>query len=306
MRRTLRALGAVALLALAFAPRRPLARSPASPEAGWTPFATLTPWYRGGAALGGGGRVQASGVMFRAGVEGPVGGGRRAGLSLAYDFTEYAFSSAVELGHAAPWTEVHHLGLSTPFLFLFAGGWSLLASPSVDLFLEEGAELGDATAYGAVVAVSKRFGARLRLGLGVSAFERLGEPGIVPFPVIDWRITERLRLTNPLSAGPTGGAGLELRFEVDARWTVGAGGAYRSNRFRLRDGGPFPGGAGEEQAVPAFVRAGRRVGRGFALDLYAGALLDGRLRVEDSSGRELDEQEFDPAPLVGGTLSARF
>jgi hypothetical protein len=302
--RTVRA-GAVALLALASASGGTLAQTPRRPpEAGWTPSATFTLWYQGRVALGGAGRFEAAGMLLRAGVDGPVGGGRRAGLSLAYDYTEYAFSPPV--GQSAPWTDVHHVGLSAPFLVLWPGGWGLFASPSVDLFLEDGADLGEAIAYGAVVAVAKQLGQGLRLGIGVSVYYRLGEPGILPFPVVDWRITERLRLTNPLPAGPTGGAGLELSFQVDPRWTIGAGGAFRSVRFQLRDRGPFPGGAGEERAIPAFVHAGRSLGRFFALDLYAGALFVGRLLVDDRSGHEVAEQEFDPAPLVGSTLSARF
>jgi hypothetical protein len=44
----------------------------------------------------------------------------------------------------------------------------------------------------------------------------------------------------------------------------------------------------------------------FALDVYAAALLDGLLRVEGSGGGKLAEQDFDPAPFLGGTFSTRF
>jgi hypothetical protein len=205
-----------------------------------------------------------------------------------------------------PWTDVHHIGLAVPFLLQLPSAWGLLVSPSVDFFMEDGADWGEATAYGVVLAVSKRFGPDLRLGFGVSAFDRLEEVGVMPFPVVDWRITDRLRLTNPLDAGPTGGGGLELSYQLDGGWTIGAGGTYRSARFRLRERGPFPNGIGEERAVPAFVHAGRRFGRTFALDVYAGALLGGLLRVEGSGGGKLAEQDFDPAPFLGGTFSTRF
>jgi hypothetical protein len=137
-------------------------------------------------------------------------------------------------------------------------------------------------------------------------FDRLEDVSVFPFILVDWRLTERLRLVNPAQAGPTGGAGLELSYHLGGGWMLGAGGAYRSSRFRLRDDGPFPNGIGEESAIPAFVHAGGRLGQSFAIDLYAGALLGGALRVEDSSGGELAEQDFDPAPLLGATVSARF
>lgn len=306
MSTTLRSFGAAALLVLGGA-RPPLAQtSHRPPEPGWKPSATITPWFQGSADLSGGGGFEASGGMFRAGVDGPVGGGHRAGLTLTYEYTDYSFSSPAAFGHVAPWTDVHHLGLAVAVLLPLPSAWSLLVSPSFDFFMEDGADWGEATTYGAVLAVSKRFGADLRLGLGVSAFDRLEEVGVMPFPVVDWRITDQLRLTNPLDAGPTGGGGLELSYQLDGGWTIGAGGAFRSARFRLRDRGPFPNGIGEQRAVPAFVHAGRRFGQTFALDVYAGALLGGLLRVEDSGGGKLAEQDVDPAPFLGGTFSTRF
>ena len=239
MSTTLRSFGAAALLVLGGA-RPPLAQtSHRPPEPGWKPSATITPWFQGSADLSGGGGFEASGGMFRAGVDGPVGGGHRAGLTLTYEYTDYGFSSPAAFGHVAPWTDVHHLGLAVAVLLPLPSAWSLLVSPSFDFFMEDGADWGEATTYGAVLAVSKRFGADLRLGLGVSAFDRLEEVGVMPFPVVDWRITDQLRLTNPLDAGPTGGAGLELSYQLDGGWTIGAGGAFRSARFRLRDRGPF-------------------------------------------------------------------
>jgi hypothetical protein len=306
MSTTLRSFGAAALLVLGVA-RPPLAQtSHRPPEPGWKPSATITPWFQGSADLSGGGGFEASGGMFRAGVDGPVSGGHRAGLTLTYEYTDYSFSSPAAFGHVAPWSDVHHLGLAVAVLLQLPSAWSLLVSPSFDFFMEDSADWGDATTYGAVLAVSKRFGADLRLGFGVSAFDRLEEVGVMPFPVVDWRITDQLRLTNPLDAGPTGGAGLELSYQLDGGWTIGAGGTFRSARFRLRDRGPFPNGIGEQRAVPAFVHAGRRFGQTFALDVYAGALLGGLLRVEDSGGGKLAEQDVDPAPFLGGTFSTRF
>jgi hypothetical protein len=303
--RSLRSLTAAALLAWG-GPEDAIAQaSPRPPEPRWQASATFTPWFQGRADLAGGGGFEASGGMLRASVDGPIGNGHRAGLALSYDYTDYAFSSPGVFG-VAPWTDVHHVGLAVPILLQGPGKWSLLASPSVDYFMEDGADWSEAPSYGAVLAVSRRFGPGLQLGLGVSAFDRLEQFEVIPFPVIDWRITDRLRLTNPLNAGPTGGAGLEISYAIDGGWTFGVGGAYRSARFRLREQGPTPNGIGEERAVPAFVHAGLRLGRSLALDVYAGALLGGRVRVEDSGGGKLADRDFDPAPFVGGTLSARF
>jgi hypothetical protein len=43
-----------------------------------------------------------------------------------------------------------------------------------------------------------------------------------------------------------------------------------------------------------------------SLNLYAGVVTAGELRIEDPSGRELSQVDFDTAPLFGATFSARF
>jgi hypothetical protein len=40
--------------------------------------------------------------------------------------------------------------------------------------------------------------------------------------------------------------------------------------------------------------------------LYAGALVEGELRVEDSDGKKLRSESFDPAPLLAATFRMRF
>lgn len=304
---SLRSVGAAALLVLSGSERAALAQpSGRPPQPGWSPSATLTPWFQGSADVDGGGGFSATGAILRAGVDGPIGGGHRAGLTFTYGHTEYDFSSATSFGQGEPWTDVDRVGVAATFLLRGPGPWGFLVSPSVDYFLEDGADWSEAQTYGALFGVSRRFGPDLLLGLGAGVFDQLDEVEAFPLILIDWKIGERLRLVNPLPAGPTGGAGLELSYLLDGGWTLGVGGAMRSARFRLRDDGPFPNGIGGERAFPAFAHVGRRVGQSFALDVYGGAMLGGWVRVEDSAGHEVAERDFDPAPLVGGTVSARF
>jgi hypothetical protein len=87
---------------------------------------------------------------------------------------------------------------------------------------------------------------------------------------------------------------------------LSAGGAWRSYRFRLDDKGIGPAGVGEEQTVIGFLHLSRSFGRSVTMDLYAGGAFAGELRVKDSNGNELATTDFDPAPLLGVTFSARF
>jgi hypothetical protein len=268
--------------------------------------AAATPWFQGAASVSGGGSFQTTGVILRGSVDGVIGDRQRAGLTISYDYTSYDFSSPGVLGQAKPWTDVQHLGVGPTLLLLGPGPWSFLVHPSVDVFMEDGADWGKSLIYGAVLGAARNFGPEQRIGLGLSIYYWLEQVSVIPFPFVDWRLTSRLRLINPLLAGPTGGAGLELAFDPGGGFTLGGGGAYRSVRFRLRGDGPFPSGIGEEHAILAFVHAGIRLGRSFTLDGYVGALLGGTLRVEDSGGHRISERSFDPAPLVGATVTGRF
>jgi hypothetical protein len=200
---------------------------------------------------------------------------------------------------------VHRAGVGVTFVQRLEGGWRLTATPSAELSGESGAGWGNALAYGAVLSAGKRVGDTLTLGIGAGVFYRLEEVRVFPYLVVDWRITERLRLSNPLRAGPTGPAGLELVRSLPGGWETGIGGAYRSIRFRLDDEGAAPAGVGEVRAIPAWFRLSHRTGP-FLVDAYAGAVLGGKLSVENGQGDGLGSGTYDPAPFAALRLQARF
>lgn len=275
-------------------------------ETDWRPFLSVTPVYQGQGDLDGGGNYSAQGVMLRAGVSRGLGRGNRAGVTLSYDYTDYSFSNPARFGNAAPWNAVQRYGVSVPLSFGLDGGWSVGVAPSFDWFGERGADAGDAFSWGGIVSATKRFDDGNRLGFGVGVFDRIEETSVFPFLLVDWRLGDRWRLLNPLPAGPTGPAGLELEYRLDGGWNVGLGAAWRTTRFRLKDDGTVPNGIGEERGVPVFIRATRTLGEQMSLNLYAGVVTAGELRVEDASGRKLSQVDFDAAPLFGATFSARF
>jgi hypothetical protein len=129
---------------------------------------------------------------------------------------------------------------------------------------------------------------------------------VFAFPVVNWALTERWRINNPLQAGPTGGAGLEINYRVSKAWALGVGGAYREVAFRLRDDGPYPGGVGQEAGVVAFLHAGTQPGQRLEIDLYGGAIINGTLEVQDDNGDSLVAHDLDTDPIVGATLKLVF
>lgn len=271
----------------------------------WQPFVSLTPVYQGDGDLDGGGDFSMSGAIVRAGAAYDLGGGRRAGLTLNYDYLDYSFSDASAFGRA-PWGKVQRYGAAVPLSFALSDGWRVLFAPSADWFKENGADTGDSLVWGATLAGTRQFEGGNRLGVGLGVFSQIEKTSVFPFFVVDWRLNDRWRLLNPLASGPTGPAGLELEYRFDDGWLASVGAAYRVLRFRLSDSGSVRNGVGEETGVPVFLRVTRNFTEQMALHFYGGVVVGGELRVENSSGDTVREVSFDPAPIVGLSLVGRF
>jgi hypothetical protein len=284
----------------------PAAGAAFAQESPWRPFVSVTGAYEGKADLDGGGDFSAWNMALRAGATRALSGGNGVGVTLNYDYTDYSFSNPVAFGGVAPWNIVQRYGVSVPLTFGLSDGWSLGVVPSGDWFRENGATYGQSFVWGAAVSATKRFADGNRLGVGVGVFDRIEKTGVYPFFIVDWRLSERWRLINPLPAGPTGPAGLELDYLLGGGWEIGLGFAYRTFRFRLSESGPVPDGVGEQRGLPVFLRATYAVREQMAVHLWAGVVTGGELRVEDSSGNSLRKVDYDPVPLFAATFVARF
>lgn len=274
--------------------------------AGWSPFVSVTAVAQGEGALDGGGSYDALTAIVRVGLLGSLGGGHRGGVTLNFDHTDYSFASPAAFGGLAPWTSVRRYGVAAPFSFALGDGWSVGFAPSVDWMHETGADTGESLTWGAIATATWRFGDGNRLGFGLGVFDRLEETSIFPLLIVDWTLSDRWRLVNPLPAGPTGPAGLELDYRFDGGWNLGLGAAWRTTRFRLSDSGRVANGIGEERGAPVFLRGTRHFGERATLNIYAGLVAAGQLRIADSSGKQLRQVDVGRAPLLGATFSARF
>ena len=278
----------------------------AAEPSNWQSSVSVTPVYQGNGNLDSGGHFSMSGAIVRGGTSYNLGGGNRAGVSLNYDYYDFSFSNTSAFGTAAPWGTMQRYGVTVPLSFAVGDGWSVGFAPSADWFKENGANTGDSLVWGATLSGAKRFEDGNRLGLGVGFFSQIEKTNAFPFVIVDWRLNDRWRLTNPLPTGPTGPAGLELDYRFDGGWTAGVGASYRVLRFRLSDTGPVSNGVGQQSGVPVFLRVSRNFTDQMALHFYGGVVAGGKLRVENSSGDKLREEDFDPAPLFGLTFVGRF
>ncbi|MBK1645499.1 hypothetical protein CKO25_12765 [Thiocapsa imhoffii] len=267
---------------------------------------SASPLYQFDSDLERGGQSGYSALLMALGASWTLGSGARIGLQLRLDEQDWRFRDPVAFLGVAPWNRITQVGVSLPYAVTSADGWRLNLTPTIEYAGESGARFSDALEYGATVSAAKRLRPDLTLGLGVGVFSKIEETSAFPFVVVDWNITERVRLTNPFPAGPAGPAGLQLSYAFDAGWSAGVGAAYRSNRFRLDKNGPVANGIGEHRFIPVYIQLARDLSERLRLDLYAGVSTATRLRVEDHRGRKLIEEDQDPAPMLGITLSGRF
>ena len=226
--------------------------------------------------------------------------------SLRFNLLDFRFSSPTAFGGVAPWNRIYEPGISVGVSYLLDNGWRLGFVPTVQYSGESGAKFGDAIVWGAVASASKTFSPDLTLGVGVGAFSRIEKTSVYPFLIVNWRITEKLRLANPFAAGPAGPAGLELVYDLGGGWETGVGGAYRSFRFRNSEDAPTPNSIGQAQMIPVFARIAKNLTPSIQLELMAGATVGNQLKLYDSSGNRLVEEDQDAAPFVALTFSGRF
>ncbi len=234
----------------------------------------------------------------------PVTNSLRAGVSLGYEFEKYSFSGTTAFAGANPWSDIHRFSIGIPINYRFSESWSFFASPQAEWYGESGVDSWqDALGYGAVIGASYRISPGLTVGAGAGLYNRIKETKGFPYIAVDWRITENLRLSNPFRTSPAGPAGLELSYNVDDRWEVAMGGAYRSFRFRLDNGGVAPNGIGELNSMMGYARVSRRIAGNFRLDVYGGAAFNGQMKIFDQNGNDLGSDDFKTAPIVALSLT---
>ena len=226
------------------------------------------------------------------------------GFSAAYGSENWSFDTPGAFGPVAPWGNVLRPSIGLSLGYALAPDLSMFIAPQLEWSYESGASASDGQNYGAVLGVNKVFSPTLFAGIGLGVFRQIDEMRYFPFFIVNWQITDRWRLANPLQAGPAGGAGLELSYAFGNGWELAGGAAYRDYRFRLRSDAPVPNGLGRNSGIPVFAKLTHKFGPAAQIDLYAGVVADGQLRVLDASGSTVQQSDYGTSPMFA--LSGRF
>jgi hypothetical protein len=227
------------------------------------------------------------------------------GLNARYMVEYWSFDTPTAFGAAEPWNDILRPSLGLNVAYNLAPDLSMFVAPQVEWAYESGASASDGLNYGAVVGVTKVFSPTLFVGFGLGAFRQIDRMQYFPFVIVNWQINDALRLSNPLQAGPAGGAGLELAYTFNDDWELAAGAAYRDYRFRLRGDAPTPSGLGQNSGAPVFARLRRKFAPVAQIDLYVGAVAGGRLRLLNEAGSTVQSSDYSPAPFfaLSGSIS---
>ena len=231
-------------------------------------------------------------------------------LSAAYNRHIYTFDGDSSDGFVGtdPWGEVHTVRLGLPIRWKIDDDWSFFASPSARSLGEGGARFEDTLVGGAVGGLSFRVGQGLTIGPGILYTTQLEDSeSVIPIVIVDWKFTDSLSVTTRPSGTALRGPGLAFHWDVsdDARLTVGA--RYQKLRFRLEEeNAASPGGVGEDRTVPVFAALALRPARNWEVSLLGGVGLGNRLSLDDDTGRQVSESDYDSSPFVGLNISLRF
>lgn len=295
----------VVALLLALASSRP-ALGQGNPPGTTTVSAAITGIHQFAADLDQGGDVEWSSVTLSAGVTRQFVPAFWAGLSLSDADEDWHIRSATAFGGRAPWEHLHRPATSLNLNLALSPTFVIGVSPTFEWAYDSHANVGDALIYGAVLSATRVWSPKFVLGLGASVTRQFYSVKTSPFVIVNWKLSEKLKIANAVPAGPEGGAGVELRYAPAPVWEMAVGGVSRSGRWKLQDQGPGTPGVGEQDYIPLFGRLGRKLGAKAKLDVYGGAFVNGKLRVRDSDGHELAHDDYATTPAIAATLSAKF
>jgi hypothetical protein len=242
------------------------AQPPAGEGEGMEFSLSFMPEYQGETDLDRGGDFSVWRLSLKAAFERKISERFEAGADVGYALDAYSFSGVTALGGGEPWEDIHRLTVGNTYRYRFSDAWSLFAKPSVELALESGGEWDDALLFGAMAAVSRKFGPDLTVGAGLGVETGIEDTDVFPVFLIRWQIREGVRLGNPLRPGPGGAGGLELTFSPAGSWEFMG---IRGGRLLPLPEVP----PGRQRVCP------RRCGRGRGPALLGACLTEARRRV---------------------------
>ncbi len=222
-----------------------------------------------------------------------------------YQRDDWDFSGTLGVGVTDPWETINTIDFATTWFHKYDDSTKLFLGGIAKMSYEESAS--DDVLFGGTVGVIHSYSSDLTLGLGIGILQQeLDDARLFPVFVLDWKLSEELKLTSDISTRFGSRTGVELVWTPRKDWTLGAGVSYSYSRFKLDDTGFAPNGAGETTSVPLTFRATYHASPSFDLTFFGGIVYAGSLEVVNSAEVEVLSEDYDPAGAVGVFGRIRF
>ncbi|GMR15425.1 MAG: hypothetical protein BMS9Abin30_1053 [Gammaproteobacteria bacterium] len=229
------------------------------------------------------------------------------GFSVGSGTSNYDFEGTGGFGGGNPWNKIEDTRVSVTWRFGFGKTGLFTLIPTARFNGENGASSGDSRTYGLYAVAAWRINEGLSIGPGIGVFSRLENSArIFPILAIEWDISDRWNLSTGRGLAASQGPGLTLSYKLSDAWTLGFAGRYEYVEFRLDDAGVAAGGVGRDESLPLVFTARLEPSPKFSVSVFAGAEIMGTLNLKDALGNFVDESSYDPAPIFGAALEARF
>ena len=222
-----------------------------------------------------------------------------------YQRDEWDFSGTSGLGLEDPWDTIDTIDLAFTWTHSYSKSSKIFLGGIARSSYEEDAS--SSTVYGGSIGFVHSFTSDFTLGLGVGVIEQILEDArLFPVFVLEWKLSENLRMTSDLSTRFGTRTGVELVWTPNSDWTLGAGISYSYSRFRLDFEDIAPNGAGETTAWPLSFRATYHASPSFDLTILGGSVFSGQLEITNQTRNVIERQEYESAGAVGVLAQIRF
>lgn len=236
--------------------------------------------------------------------------------SIAYDFDD------IGRGVPDPWSTVNVARLDPVITYHFNEQWSILGGPIGEFSGENGSDFGDSLRVGGMLGGGWKPNDHLSIALGAIVRTEIEDSAYVqPFVVVNWGIADGLALN--MNARTSRGGDILLNYTFgDSGFTLGAGGGFRRERFRLDDNGAGAfcptcsststrsrsrkDGVGQEEATVVKLQAKYAVSEQITIEAWGGTTIDGQFKLEDKHGDKITKSDYDNAGFGGIGISLKF
>jgi len=207
------------------------------------------------------------------------------------------------------WNKIHSGVIKSVLRWRESEQWEYFGGPIFTIGMEEGADANDSIGGGLTAGFKYFHSDTLTIGAGLTGLSQLekGDPLILPVIILDWKFAPGWQLRNAMNdLGSKCGTGLEVAWKPVDKLELALGAQYMRRDFRLSENGAVADGIGQERGIPLYVMANLDVIQNVRLSVFGGAIMSGKIRLEDKNGDALASHDYDPAPIAGARLGICF